>query len=76
MDRTTKLLLGAVALGIFANALQPLVTTAIAGDSMTCKVEGPIEVRIATISDEVELEWGFSQPGSSSSSPLFVRSVP
>ncbi len=77
IDRTTKLLLAAVAAGLFLNAAAALVPVAHAADT-TCRIEGPIEVRpievrITEVRDAVPLEWGFSQPGSSSSSPLYVR---
>ena len=72
MDRTSKLLLALVALGLFANALRP---EAHAADTVPCRVEGPIDIRITSIQDDIEVEWGFSQPGSSSSSPMYVKTT-
>lgn len=76
IDRTTKLLLAAIALGLFAEAAARFMPVARA-DTTSCRVEGPVEVRL-TDSRPIEvrvteLQWGFSQPGSSSGSPLYVR---
>lgn len=73
MDRTSKVLLALIALGLFANAARDWVPVARAADPTVCRIEGPIEVKISSIGDDLEVKWGFSQPGSSSSSPLYVR---
>ncbi|MCA9489189.1 MAG: hypothetical protein KC621_04685 [Myxococcales bacterium] len=82
VDRTTKLLLAAIALGLFADAAGRFMPVALA-DTTSCRIDGPVEVRItdsrpievrlSDIGEAVKVEWGFSQPGSSSSSPLYVR---
>ena len=69
MDRTSKFLVLLVALGLFANA----VPRAQAADQLECKIDGPIEVRVESIGDDIEVKWAFSAPGSSSSSPLYVQ---
>lgn len=75
MDRTSKGLLGLIAAGLFANALTSAVPVAWAAETTTCRIEGPVEVRLTRIDDDLELKWGFSQPGSSSSTPLHVKAA-
>jgi len=73
MDRTTKFLIAAVAAGLFANAASNLVATAHAADMVECKVVGPMEVKVTSIDDELEIAWDYGTAGSSSSSPLYVK---
>lgn len=73
----------AVALALIA-AHQWLMPTALATDTMSCRIEGPIEVRSfgddldvtlrGTPQLEVEIDWDYSAPGHSSSSPLYIKS--
>ena len=75
MDRTTKFLMAAIAAGLFANALSNLVPVAHAADALECKVSGPLDIRVTSFDDEIELTWDFGAPGASSSSPMHVKKV-
>lgn len=83
VDRTTQFLLGAIALGLFAEAGARFMPVARA-DTTACRIDGPVEVRLSDrplevrltdIQAPVKLEWGFSQPGSSSGSPIYVHAT-
>ena len=54
---------------------RPLVPVAHASDSVPCRIEGPIEVRITNFGDDLEVKTAFAAPGSSSSSPLYIKST-
>lgn len=75
MDRTTKFLMAAIAAGLFANAFSNLVPVARAADSLECKVSGPMEVKVTSIDDELEITWDYSAPGANSASPMYVKAV-
>ena len=62
MDRTTKLLMAAVAAGLFANALTDLIPVARAADAIECRVVGPMEVKLS--------DFGCSAQIKSETSPL------
>ena len=77
----------AVSLAVLATGqLQNPVPAAHAADTMECRFSGPLEirdiggtvdVRIRSIDDDLKVEasQAFSQPGTSSSRPLYVQQV-
>lgn len=73
IDRYTKVVLTVIAVALVGIALRGSVPVAQAAEDVRCTVEGPLDVRVRAFDDDIELKWGFSQPGSSSSSPLHVR---
>ncbi len=83
MDTYTKLVLTVIAAALCAIALRGLepIPPAHAADTMECEVKGPMEIRGSiTIEDfrdklEVEVEQGYAEAGSSSSSPVYVKQV-
>jgi poly-beta-hydroxyalkanoate depolymerase len=78
----------AVSLAVIATGqLNNPVPAAYAADSIECRFSGPLEirdiggtvdVRIRSIDDDMKIETShaFSQPGTSSSYPVYVRQVP
>ena len=71
---------------IAAGQLQSPVPVAHAAETMDCRFSGPLEirdiggtvdVRIRSIDDDIKVEasQAFSQPGTSSSRPLYVQQV-
>ena len=69
-----------------AGQLRNPVPAAHAGDTMECRFSGPLEirdiggtvdVRIRSIDDDIKVEatQAFSQPGTSSSRPLYIQQV-
>ena len=67
-DPFTRALLTVIALALVVLALRG--TPAQAVDPVICRVEGPIEVRVA---GTVETQAKYGAPGSSTSYPLHVR---
>lgn len=83
MDTYTKAVLTVIAIALSVIALRGLqpIAPAHAADSIECEVRGPMEIKGSiTIEDfrdklEVEVEQGYAEAGSSSSSPLYVKDV-
>ena len=83
MDTYTKVVLTVIAAALVTIALRGVspIPEAHAADRLDCRIDGPVEVRgfpdtfRVRITDSVEIKQGFSEAGSSSSSPLYVRSV-
>ena len=79
--RRTAITVIAVALAAIA-AHQWLMPTALATDTMACRIEGPIEIRSfnddleVRIRDnvDVEIDWDSTAPGTSSSYPIHIES--
>ena len=77
----------AVSLAVIAfGQLQNPVPAAHAADTMECRFSGPlqirdiggtVDVRIRSIDDDIKVEatQAFSQPGTSSSRPLYIQQV-
>jgi len=73
----------AVALVVIATRGQLLEVSAYAADEVRCRVEGPIEIRSfgddldVKFSDKirVEVEHAFATAGTSSGSPLYIKST-
>lgn len=75
VDRYTRAVLTVIAAALLLHLLRPPVPTAHAADEVRCTVSGPLEVRLSDVRDAIEVKWAFGQPGSSSSSPLYVKST-
>ncbi len=83
MDTYTKVVLTVIAVALSVIALRGFhpVSPAQAADTLECEVKGPMEIRGSiTIEDfrdklEVEVEQGYAEAGSSTSSPLYVKDV-
>lgn len=83
MDTYTKSVLTVIAAALVVIALRGLspIPEAHAGDRLDCRIDGPVEIRgfpdtlKVRITDTVETKKAFSEAGSSSSSPLYVRQV-
>jgi len=75
-DRTTRLFLGVIAVSLATIALRGFspVPAAHASD-MECVIKGPLEIRSIGGEVKVKMEQAYGTPGSSSSSPIHVRSV-
>ena len=75
MDNTTKSLLAAIALGLFVNALSNAVPVALAAERVECRIDGPVEVRVTSINDDIEVKRAFGQVGTSSSNPVYIKAL-
>lgn len=74
-DPYVRVLLTVIAVSLAVIALSGLVPDARATDRLQCEIDGPLDIRISDIQDEiqVELEERHGVPGSSSSYPVYVR---
>lgn len=75
-DRYTRAVLTIIAAALVVIALRGLgspESTARAADTVECHFSGPVE--ISRINGKVELEQAYGQPGSSSSYPVYVKTV-
>ncbi|MCO4773541.1 MAG: hypothetical protein KDA24_26140 [Deltaproteobacteria bacterium] len=82
MDTYTRVVLTVIAAALVIIALRGVspIPNAYAGDRLDCRIDGPIEVKglqdlRVTIRDTVEVKQAFSEAGSSSSSPVYIKSV-
>lgn len=74
-DRYTQAVLTVIAVALVLHLLRPPLPVAHAADAVRCTFAGPIEVKLTDIGDKVEVQWGFGQPGSNGSNPLYTKVV-
>ena len=72
-DRFTRTCLGVIALSLAILAFKPIVPTAYAAEEISCSFDGPLEIKRINGTVKVEVDSAYSSPGSSASSPLYVR---
>lgn len=84
MDTYTRVILTVIAAALVVIALRGTGTSVIpeayAADRLDCRIDGPIEIKglrdlRVTIDDPVEIKHAFHAAGSSSGSPVYVKTV-
>lgn len=84
MDTYTRFVLTVIAVALVVIALRgvgaPVIPSAHAAERLDCRIEGAVEIKSmpdvrVRISDPVEIKQGYSEAGSSSSYPVYVKTV-
>ncbi len=84
MDTYTRFILTIIAAALVVIAFRgtgaTVIPEAYAADRLDCRIDGPVEIKglrdlRVTIDDPVEIKQAFSEAGSSSGSPMYVKTV-